>query len=95
TGGRVICGVGVGGDSEKDFELVGVPMAERGRRTDEGIEVMRALWTEDEASFSGPYTRFEDVGLNPMPTQPGGPPIWVAGWADGALRRAGRLGDGW
>ena len=95
TGGRIVCGVGVGGESAKDFELVGIPRSERGVRTDEGIEVMRALWTDPEASFNGRFTRFDDVGINPMPVRLGGPPIWVGGRADAALRRAGRLGDGW
>lgn len=95
TGGRIVCGVGVGGDSAKDFELTGIPRSERGARTNEGIEVMRALWSSPEASFSGRFSEFTDVGLSPMPVQPGGPPIWVGGRADAALERAGRLGDGW
>jgi probable F420-dependent oxidoreductase len=95
TGGRVICGVGVGGDSDKDFELVGVAKAERGARTDEGIRVLKALWGAQTASFEGAFSSFSDVALSPMPVTPGGPPIWVGGWAPGALRRAGSLADGW
>lgn len=95
SGGRVICGVGVGGDSEKDFDLVGVPMNERGARTEEGIGVLRALWRDDPASFDGRFNEFSDVGLNPMPVSPGGPPVWVGGRAPAALSRVGRLADGW
>lgn len=95
TGGRLICGVGVGGESEKDFEMVGVARNERGARTEEGIRVLRALWNAPEASFHGRFSEFSDIGLNPMPVTPGGPPIWVGGRADVALARAGRLTDGW
>ena len=94
-GGRLICGLGVGGDSQKDFDMVGVARHERGARTEEGIRVLRALWAGTEASFSGRFNEFTDVGLNPMPATPGGPPIWIGARADAALARAGRLADGW
>ena len=94
-GGRLICGLGVGGDSQKDFEMVGVARHERGARTDEGIRVLRALWDVPEASFHGRFSDFNDVGLNPLPVTPGGPPIWVGGRADAVLARAGKLTDGW
>ncbi|MDH3190085.1 MAG: LLM class flavin-dependent oxidoreductase [Acidimicrobiia bacterium] len=95
TGGRLICGIGVGGDSPKDFELVGIDPRQRGARADEGIEVMKGLWSAPTASFHGRFHDFEDVGISPLPTQPGGPPVWVGGKAEGALRRAGVLADGW
>ena len=95
TSGRLICGVGVGGESKKDFESVQVPIKERGGRTTEGIAALRTLWTNSPASFSGTYYQFEDVSLNPMPERVGGPPIWVGGRADPALHRAGTLADGW
>ena len=94
-GGRLICGLGVGGESQKDFDMVGVARRERGARTDEGIRVLRALWAVPEASFHGRFSDFTDVGLNPLPVTPGGPPIWVGGRADAVLARAGRLTDGW
>lgn len=93
--GRVILGVGVGGENPKEFEACGVPLAERGRRTDEGIAVLRRLWTESSASYAGQFWRFSEVDLQPKPVQQPGPPIWVGGRSDAALRRAGRLGDGW
>jgi probable F420-dependent oxidoreductase len=95
TGGRVICGIGVGGESAKDFELVQVPMSERGSRTDEGIAVLRNLWSRSPADHRGTHFSFDGVALNPMPVRPGGPPIWVGGRSKAALRRAGTLTDGW
>jgi probable F420-dependent oxidoreductase len=95
SGGRVVFGVGVGGEFPKEFEAAGVPHAERGRRVDEGIEVCRRLWGPAPASFEGRFVRFREVALQPKPVQPGGPPIWIGGRSDHALRRAARLGDGW
>ncbi len=95
SGGRLIFGVGVGGENPKEFEACGIPHNERGARVNEGIEVLRALWTETPASFSGRFVKFDGVSIDPKPVQPGGPPIWIGGRSDAALRRAGRLGDGW
>jgi probable F420-dependent oxidoreductase len=95
AGGRVVFGVGVGGEFPREFEAVGVPHRERGPRVDEGIEVCRLLWTKAPASFEGRFVRFTDVVLEPRPLQPGGPPIWIGGRSDHALRRAARAGDGW
>ncbi|MDH3729703.1 MAG: TIGR03619 family F420-dependent LLM class oxidoreductase [Acidimicrobiia bacterium] len=95
TGGRLIVGVGVGGDSPKDFEIVQSSRSERGARTNEGIRVMQALWSQPSASFHGKFYDFDDVAINPKPHQSDGPPIWVGGRAEAALRRAGGLADGW
>jgi probable F420-dependent oxidoreductase len=95
SGGRVVFGVGVGGEFPKEFEACGIPHRERGARVDEGIAVCRALWGPSPASFEGRFTRFTDVVLEPKPVQPGGPPIWIGGRSDAALRRAARRGDGW
>ncbi len=95
SGGRVVFGVGVGGEFPKEFEAAGVPHRERGRRVDEGIEVCRLLWTKSPAAFEGRFVRFTEVALEPKPVQLGGPPIWIGGRSDHALRRAARLGDGW
>ena len=76
TGGRVVCGIGVGGESDKDFEVVGVPRSERGARADEGIRVMRALWEQPTASFHGRFSDFTDVAISPRPVTPGRPPLW-------------------
>ncbi len=95
SGGRLIFGVGVGGENPKEFEAAGVPHNERGARVNEGIEVVRALWTQTPASFSGRFVKFEGVSIDPKPLQPGGPPIWIGGRSDAALQRAGRFGNGW
>ncbi|MBI4241801.1 MAG: LLM class flavin-dependent oxidoreductase [Candidatus Rokubacteria bacterium] len=93
--GRLIFGVGVGGENPKEFEACGIPHSERGTRVNEGIEVLRALWTQTPASFSGRFVKFDAVSIDPKPVQPGGPPIWIGGRSDAALRRAARLGSGW
>jgi probable F420-dependent oxidoreductase len=95
SGGRFVFGVGVGGEFPKEFEAAGVSHRERGRRVDEAIDVCRLLWTKSPASFEGRFVRFADVTLEPKPVQPGGPPIWIGGRSDHALRRAARRGDGW
>jgi probable F420-dependent oxidoreductase len=95
SGGRVVFGVGVGGEFPKEFEACGIPHGERGRRVDEGIAVCRTLWRDSPATFNGRFVRFKDVALEPRPVQPGGPPVWVGGRSDHALRRAARVGDGW
>jgi len=93
--GRLIFGVGVGGENPKEFEACGIPHHERGARVNEGIEVLRALWTQTPASFSGRFVKFDGVSVDPKPLQSGGPPIWIGGRSEAALRRAGRLGNGW
>jgi probable F420-dependent oxidoreductase len=95
SGGRLIFGVGVGGENPKEFEVSGVPHTERGARVTEAIDVVRALWRDTPASFQGRFTRFDGVSIDPKPVQTPGPPIWIGGRADAALVRAARQGDGW
>ena len=95
SGGRLLLGVGVGGEGPGDFEAAGVPRSERGARADEGIRALRALFGDAPASFAGRFHRFEGVSIAPRAAQPGGPPILVGGRSEAARRRAGRLGDGW
>lgn len=92
--GRLVLGVGAGWMRE-EFEAVGVPASERGARTDEHIQVLKTLWRDDPASFSGRFTSFEGVVLATTTRQEGGPPIWVGGNTDPGLRRALVHGDGW
>jgi probable F420-dependent oxidoreductase len=92
--GRLTLGVGAGWMRE-EFEAIGVPPGERGARTDEHIEVLKTLWTDDPATFKGRFTSFENVVLATRPRTEGGPPIWVGGNTEPGLRRALRLGDGW
>jgi probable F420-dependent oxidoreductase len=93
--GRLIFGVGVGGENPKEFEACGIPHTERGARVTEGIDVVRTLWRDTPASFKGRFTEFAGVSIDPKPVQRPGPPIWVGGRSDAALKRAGRQGDGW
>ncbi len=95
SGGRLIFGVGVGGENPKEFEACGIPHTERGARVTEGIDVVRTLWRDSPASFKGRFTQFEGVSIDPKPVQRPAPPIWVGGRSDAALARAGRQGDGW
>ena len=95
TGGRVILGVGVGGEYPQEFRACGVPLGQRGRRADEAIVLLRRLWSGEEISHDGPFFPMTDVRIHPSPAQPGGPPIVVAGRKDPAMRRAALLADGW
>lgn len=95
SGGRITLGVGVGGEYPKEFEACGVPVRERGRRTDESIQILRRLWTEPHVTFRGRFYQLEDVTMEPKPLQDPCPPVWVAGRSEAAMRRAGRLGDGY
>jgi probable F420-dependent oxidoreductase len=94
SGGRVILGVGVGGEGAKDFEAVGVPVRERGSRTDDAMRALRALFS-GSGTYSGRFFSFQDIEIEPGPAQPGGPPLWVGGRSEAAIARAATLGDGW
>jgi probable F420-dependent oxidoreductase len=95
SGGRLIFGVGVGGENPREFGACGVPHRERGARVNEAIDVVRALWRDTPATFKGRFTQFDGVSIDPKPVQKPGPPIWIGGRSDAALARAGRQGDGW
>lgn len=92
SGGRVELGIGVGWLRE-EFAALGVPFETRGRRADEYVAAMRALWREDGARYEGRFVRFDGVSCNPKPVA-GAVPIIVGGHSEAAARRAGRLGDG-
>jgi probable F420-dependent oxidoreductase len=92
SGGRMELGVGIGWLQE-EFDVLGIPWAKRGKRTDEYIEVLRALWTEDAASYDGEFATFSNAISRPQPTR-GTVPITIGGHSEPAARRAGRLGDG-
>ncbi|WP_433476687.1 LLM class flavin-dependent oxidoreductase [Spirillospora sp. CA-142024] len=96
--GRVIAGMGGGFPNpatEAQFAAVGIGFARRIGRMEESIEAMRRLWSGDAVSFAGEHFAFEDVRLAPPPSRPGGPPIWLAGSGEAALRRVARIADGW
>ncbi|MEU6563859.1 LLM class flavin-dependent oxidoreductase [Nocardia nova] len=101
SGGRVTVGLGVGGEFRHEFEAVGVPLSERGPRTDEAMDILRALWRDEPVDHEGTHFRFRDLHLRPVRTsdaaagRPGGPPLIVSGRKGPAVRRAARRGDGW
>lgn len=102
SGGRLTVGVGVGGEFADEFAAVGVPIAERGARTDEAMDLLRALWRGGPVTHHGRYFDVDDVVLRPVAApdggpgpQPGGPPLVVSGRKPPAMRRAARRGDGW
>jgi probable F420-dependent oxidoreductase len=92
SGGRAILGVGVGWLRE-EFDAIGVPFEERGRRTDDYVHALRALWEQDEPTYHGQFVDFERAKSYPKPVQ-GTVPIVVGGHTKAAARRAGRLGNG-
>ena len=93
--GHFIFGVGVGGEFPREYEACGVPIRQRGGRATEAIGVIKRLWTEPVVEHRGKYFNFGPIAMLPKPATPGGPPIWVGGRAQGALRRAALHGDGW
>lgn len=94
SGGRALPAVGIGVEQEREFRAAGVPFKERGRRTDEAILIMRRCWSEDEVSYDGEFWKLDRITVLPKPVQPS-LPLWVGGSSEAAMRRAGRLGDGW
>jgi probable F420-dependent oxidoreductase len=94
SGGRMIFGVGVGGDHPAEYAAMRVPLAERGGRANESLEIVRGLLTGARFSYAGRHYAVRDVSIAPRPLQPA-VPIWVGGTSEAALRRAARHGDGW
>jgi alkanesulfonate monooxygenase SsuD/methylene tetrahydromethanopterin reductase-like flavin-dependent oxidoreductase (luciferase family) len=93
SGGRMIMAVGSGSDV-RDLKASGVPPEERGKRLDEGIEILRKLWTESHVTHHGQFYHFDDVTIEPKPRK--GPlDIWIGGKSDAILKRVVRIGDGW
>jgi probable F420-dependent oxidoreductase len=92
--GRVLVGIGVG-YVEAEFRALGVPFDQRGRRTDEYLDAMRAIWTQEHPAFEGRFFAFGGVQAHPRPVQRPYPPIVVGGWTPPALRRAAERGNGW
>ena len=78
SGGRTILGVGVGWNRE-EFDALRIPIKERGRRMNEMLEAITALWAGDDVSYEGTYYRFEHLTIEPKPAQRPHPPIWIGG----------------
>ncbi len=94
TGGRVVCGVGVGW-LEKEFETLGAPYAKRGAMSDEWLTIFKCLWTEEYPSHQGEFYSFDGIQLYPKPVQKPHIPIWVGGHTRRAIRRTVAFGDAW
>ena len=93
SGGRMRLGIGIGWN-DVEYEALGENFHDRGRRSDEQIEVLRQLWTTESVTYQGRWHTITDAGINPLPIQR--PiPIWIGGGADPVLRRIARTGDGW
>ena len=92
SGGRVVPGFGIAWRDE-EFREFNIPMSERVGRTTELVEVMRLAWNEERFDYDGKYFRYEGVAVTPKPART--PPIFVGGFVDRAIRRAGRIGDGY
>jgi probable F420-dependent oxidoreductase len=94
SGGRMRLGIGVGWQ-ESEYEALGADFRTRGARMDEAIALLRTYWTEPKVTFEGRHYRAMQMGMEPKPPQGRRLPIWIGGASDAALRRVGRLGDGW
>lgn len=94
SGGRVNFGVGVGWFAE-EFETLGYGFKDRGARANEGLEICKALWTQDPVNFAGTYHTIEDGGFGPKPVQSPHPPIYIGGDSPPTLRRMAKYGDAW
>jgi probable F420-dependent oxidoreductase len=92
--GRLIMGVGVGW-MEEEFEALGVSFKDRGRMTDEQLQILSSLWSEEHTSYEGQFYRFQDLAFYPKPVQQPRIPIWVGGEGIAAQRRTAKYGDAW
>lgn len=92
--GRFELGIGVGGEYPPEFQAAGISLEERGRRTDESLEILAQLWSGETTDFSGEFTSFAGIALNPSPTR-STPRVWVAGRGEPAMRRAAKYGTVW
>ncbi|HKQ64520.1 MAG TPA: LLM class flavin-dependent oxidoreductase, partial [Methylomirabilota bacterium] len=94
SGGRLIVGAAIGW-LEGEFEALGVPFKERASRSDEALELMRTVWTQEHPKIQTKRHRVQDVVASPMPLQKPRPPLYIGGSSEAAYRRVARLGDGW
>lgn len=95
SGGRLIVSVGIGW-SKGEYQNLGYDFHTRGKRMNEAIKILRTCWRgQRNVSFHGEFYDFDNMVFSPTPVQPGGPPLWIAGDSQKALKRAVGLGDGW
>src|SRR4051812_6244195 len=93
SGGRLRLGVGVGWN-QVEFTGLNEVFSNRGRRSEEQVQVMQALWSQPHVTFKGRYHTIDDAGINPRPAS-GHIPVWFGGHADATLQRVAKYGDGW
>jgi alkanesulfonate monooxygenase SsuD/methylene tetrahydromethanopterin reductase-like flavin-dependent oxidoreductase (luciferase family) len=94
TGGNYVLGVGLG-YREGEFTAFNMSLRERAPRLEESVTLMRRLWTGEKVTHKGRFYEVNDHAIGLKPLSDGGPPIWFAGTADAAIRRAARMGDAW
>jgi alkanesulfonate monooxygenase SsuD/methylene tetrahydromethanopterin reductase-like flavin-dependent oxidoreductase (luciferase family) len=93
--GRLILGVGIGGEDPNEWWACGVDPKTRARRTDESLQILRSLWTQDETTFDGKYYKLKNVKMRPKPYRATGVTMQIGGRSDAALRRTALYADGW
>jgi probable F420-dependent oxidoreductase len=93
SGGRLRLGVGVGWN-RLEYDVLGESFTDRGVRSEEQVELLRALWADSAITFEGPRHRVDNAGIKPLPVRRR-IPVWFGGNAEATLRRVGRIGDGW
>ncbi len=93
--GRFILGVGIGGEDANEWFACGIDPKTRARRTDESLEILRSLWTQEETTFDGKYFKLNKVRMQPKPFREEGVTLHIGGRSDAALRRVARFGDAW
>src|SRR5579862_3700232 len=94
SNGRLLPAFGIGSPLGPEWRALNLDSKTRGRRTDEGLEVIRRLWSEDKVDFAGVHYHLSGASLSPKPVQPD-LPMWIGGSSEAAIRRTARLGTGW
>lgn len=92
--GRLLPAFGIGSPAAPEWAALGIGTDARGRRTDEGLEILRRLWTEESVDFDGSFHRLRGASIAPRPVQPE-LPMWIGGSSPAAVRRTARFGTGW
>jgi len=92
--GRLLPAFGVGSPNAPEWKALGIDTRTRGRKTDEGLEIVRRLWTEDSVDFEGVHYRLSGATISPKPMQ-ASLPMWIGGGSEAAIRRTARFGTGW
>ncbi len=94
SGGRLLPAFGIGSPLAPEWKALNIDTKTRGRKTDEGLEIIRRLWSEDSVDFDGAHYKLSGASISPRPVQPD-LPLWIGGGSDAAIRRTARIGTGW